>query len=128
MLFTMTGAFAQNLTGLEQRRSKGKLWKLSAVALAVATSVDAHSSWGHMEVNPALRGPNGRFGMRSFAIKGLITGGVLSAQYMMMRNHSKAERYAAVTNFALSGVFAGAAVYNYRLHSAKTAPGPANLR
>jgi hypothetical protein len=122
MLFTMTASFAQNLTSPEQHRPKGKLWKLSAIALAIATSVDAHSSWGHMEVNPALRGPNGRFGVRSLAIKGLITGGVIGAQYMMMRNNPKAERYAAATNFALSGAFAGTAFYNYRLHAAKPVP------
>lgn len=127
-LSTITGAFGQNLTGNEHRQSKGKWWKLSAVALAVATSVDAHSSWGHLEANPALRGSNGRFGMKSFAIKGLITGGVLGAQYMMMRNHPKAERYAAITNFALSGAFAGVAGYNYKLQSAKPSIVPSSLR
>jgi len=117
MLSSITGAFGQNLTGHEPRQSKSKWWKLSAVALAVATSVDAHSSWGHLEANPALRGPNGRFGMKSIAIKGLITGGVIGAQYMMMRNHPKAERYAAITNFTLAGAFVGVAAYNYQLHS-----------
>jgi hypothetical protein len=117
MLSTITGAFSQNRAVSEQRPSKGKWWKLSVVALVVATSVDAHSSWGHLEANPALRGPNGRFGMKSIAIKGLITGGVVGAQYFMMRNHPKAERQAAFTNFALAGAFTGVATYNYRLHS-----------
>lgn len=93
---------------------RGKLWKIGAAVLAAATTVDAFSSWGHAEANPLLRGGNGRFGMQAVALKGAILGGTLGAQYFLLRKSPKAEKYGTITNFALSGVFATAAVTNFQ--------------
>lgn len=115
-LLSFQNAFAETIQLREQQTQKRSVWwKVSAVALAVATSVDAHSSWGHVEANPALRGPNGRFGTKGVALKGLITGSVLTAQYFMMKNHPKAEKYGTWTNFILAGALGSAAAYNYNL-------------
>ena len=115
-LLTLQTLSAQNVERPEQGRKRSVWWKVSAVALAAATSVDAHSSWGRVEANPVLAGRNGRFGSQGVALKALITGGVLSAQYMMMRNHPKAEKYGTWTNFVLAGALGSAAAYNYNLH------------
>lgn len=117
-LLSFQSLSAQNIVQPELSRKRSVLWKVSAVALAVATSVDAHSSWGRVEANPVLAGPNGRFGSQGVALKALITGGVLGAQYMMMKNHPKAEKYGAWTNFVLAGALGSAAAYNYNLHRA----------
>ncbi|MBL8176702.1 MAG: hypothetical protein JNK48_18645 [Bryobacterales bacterium] len=123
-LLTFQSLSAQSLVRPEQSRKRSVWWKVSTVALAVATSVDAHSSWGRIEANPVLSGANGRFGAKGIALKALITGGVLSAQYMMMKNHPKAEKYGAWTNFALAGALGSAAAYNYRLHRQPAAVSP----
>jgi len=115
-LLTFQTLSAQNIVRPEQSRKRSVWWKVSAAALAVATSVDAHSSWGRVEANPVLAGRNGRFGSQGVALKALITGGVLSAQYMMMKNHPKAEKYGTWTNFVLAGALGSAAAYNYNLH------------
>ncbi|MFN7932696.1 MAG: hypothetical protein U0R19_05175 [Bryobacteraceae bacterium] len=117
-LLTFQTLSAQNIVRPEPSRKRSVWWKVSAVALAAATSVDAHSSWGRVEANPVLAGPNGRFGSQGVALKTLITGGVLGAQYMMMKNHPKAERYGTWTNFVLAGALGSAAAYNYNLHRA----------
>ncbi len=122
MLLTFQAASAQSIVRPEQSRKRSIWWKVSAAALAVATSVDAHSSWGRVEANPVLRGSNGRFGSQGVALKALITGGVLSAQYMMLKQHPKAEKYGMWTNFVLTGALGSAAAYNYNLHRKSTAP------
>jgi hypothetical protein len=119
-LFLFLGAqsaLAQQVLSHGSRPGKGRWWKTSLAVLAAATAVDAHSSWGRLEANPALRGPNGRFGTKGLAIKGMVLGGVVGAQYFLLRNQPKAEKYAAITNFALSGVLAGVAVSNYQRHT-----------
>jgi hypothetical protein len=117
-ILTTQTTFAQNRDYGERGHKRSFWWKLSTVALAAATMVDASSSWGHVEVNPVLRGSNGQFGYQGIAMKALITSGVIGAQYIMLRNHPKAEKYGTLTNFALGGVLGAAAVYNFRLHAA----------
>ncbi len=117
ILLSAHTAFAQNLPSFDSKPGRGRWWKTSIAALAAATTVDAHSSWGRLEANPVLRGSDGRFRAKGIAIKGLILGGVAGAQYFLLKNNSKAEKYGAITNFALSGVLAGVAVSNYRRHT-----------
>lgn len=93
-----------------------KLWKISVALLAAANVADVHSSWGRPELNPALAGPNGRFGMQGIAVKSLIVSGVVTAQYLMLRNHPKASKYGAWTNLAMAGVLSAAAASNYHRH------------
>jgi hypothetical protein len=69
-----------------------------------ASVFDAQSSWGRQELNPALRGPNGEFGARGVAMKAAIAGGVVTAQYFLLRKHSGAAKYAAITNFGMASL------------------------
>src|SRR5262249_51890932 len=86
------------------------VWQISVAALAAASAADVHSSWGRLEANPVLAGPNGRFGMQGVALKSAIAGGVVAAQYLMLRNHPKASKYGAWVNFGMAGVISAAAV------------------
>ncbi|HUQ93992.1 MAG TPA: hypothetical protein VM120_20095 [Bryobacteraceae bacterium] len=105
----------------QQKQGRGRFWKISVAVLAAATTVDAASSWGHTEANPFLRGVDGRFGYKALSLKAAILGGTLGAQYFLMKRNPKSEKYTAFTNLALSGVFAGAAVSNYRRSARATA-------
>lgn len=95
------------------REARGGWWKLSAVLVAAAAAADAHSSWGRMELNPALRSANGRFGMQGLAIKSLVTGGAIGAQYILLRKNPKAEKYGVLVNMMMAGVMGTAAATNH---------------
>ncbi len=97
-----------------------KVWKFSAAVLGAANAADVHSSWGGYEGNPLLRGPDGRFGARGTAIKGGIITGIVVFEYLVTRKKGaeakeKVFKALAITNFALTGVFGGAAARNYQL-------------
>jgi hypothetical protein len=98
-----------------ERRSR--LWKVSLAVLAASTAVDAASSWGRLEANPLLRSADGRFGIQGVSIKLGVLAGVAGAQYMLLRNHPKQEKYGAFTNFAFSAAFSAAAISNYQRSS-----------
>jgi hypothetical protein len=66
-----------------------KSWKVSLIPLVAAHSLDAVSSWGYVETNPLLAGPDGRFGARSAAIKFSFVGAAAVAEYFLMKRHPK---------------------------------------
>jgi hypothetical protein len=90
------------------------LWKASLVAVAAATVLDTHSSWQKLEANPLLASGSGRFETRAVLLKGLVTGGALGAQWVLVRHRPQALRMATWTNFAVSALYGTAAVHNYR--------------
>jgi hypothetical protein len=94
-----------------------KLWRLSIGALAMGSAADAWSSHGRMEANPILSGPSGRFAGRAIGIKVATVGIVVGAQWLAQRRHSGTARAAAVTNFAMAGLFSGVAIRNARLET-----------
>lgn len=108
-----------------ERKGLGKLWWSSVVAVVAGSALDAHSSWGRQELNPVLRGANGEFGMKAVAIKAAIAGGVVGAQYLMLRKNPGAAKHAAIANFAMAGVFGGVAYYNHTNHRSFSSPAPA---
>ena len=87
--------FQQNRSGKGRR-----LWKISAAILGVATIADMQSSVGRRELNPMLRGADGRFSTRGVSIKAAIVGGALAGQHLMLRKHPEACGWAAGANFA----------------------------
>ena len=97
----------------EQRH--GKLWRFSAAVLGAVTVADMQSSIGRSEANPMLRSQNGRFGPQGVALKGGIVGGVLCAQFLMLRKNPKAAPYAAGINFAAAALTGAAVVHNHML-------------
>jgi hypothetical protein len=91
-----------------------RLWRVSAATYGGAQVADTASSWGRYEGNQLLRSAGGRFGARGVVIKAGISGGVLLAEWFVLRRHPRAARSLAFVNFASAGVVAGAAFYNSR--------------
>lgn len=105
---------AQNFIRLEAPQKTSKLWKISAFVLGGATALDAASSWGRPELNPLLSGPNGRFGSQGIALKSGLAAGTIGIQYFLLRKRPAAQKYAVVSNFAISGFLGVAAASNYK--------------
>ena len=85
-----------------------RVWKVSLGAAGISSAVDAASSWGRPERNPAL---GARFGVRGAIIKVGIFAGTAALQAKMPR-YRKAW---TVLNFAAAGVSAGVAIRNARV-------------
>lgn len=96
-------------------------WRMSQVALVAGSAIDAHSSYGKRELNPILKGADGRFDGRSIMIKSAITGGLILWQEIQIRTISKGKphdqkalmKFNGVVNSAMAGVFIGVARRNY---------------
>ena len=88
-------------------------YKLSLATLAAGTALDAASSWGHYELNPFLRGGDGRFGARGLAVKGGITVGLVGLQYVMVRKYPRSWRFFSVVNFSMGAAYGGIAARNW---------------
>jgi hypothetical protein len=106
----------------ETHRSSRRMFWASVAVLAAASVADAASSWGRPELNPALRGTNGRFGTRAIAIKSGLVGATLAAEWLLGRNRPQSDRPFAMMNFAAGGGTAAVALRN-KLNS--PAPRPA---
>jgi hypothetical protein len=107
-----TAALALGATVPSDPPHSRKLWWASVAAVVAASALDAHSSWGKPELNPLLAGANGQFGMRSLALKSALTGGSVTALWLILRRHPGFEKPAAATNTALAASFVAAAVHN----------------
>ncbi len=97
-------------------------WWLSVAAVVAASAFDAGTSWGRPEMNPLLRGADGRFAFRGLTIKMSIAGGVAAAQHFALRREPRAESACIATNSAIAGVFTAAAVRNLRITNSRGAP------
>lgn len=87
-------------------------WKFSAGLVAGATALDAGSSWGQQELNPALG--RGTFAGRQLAIKGSIAGALVLTEWLVMRKHPETRRAWTYANWAAAGATAGVAARNFR--------------
>jgi|SRR6185295_9327265 len=96
-----------------EEKRHGKLWRISAAVLGAVTIADVQSSVGRMEANSLLSSPNGRFSNRGIALKGLVVGGALGAQWLMIRKNPNAAPYAAGINFAAAALTGAAVVHNH---------------
>jgi hypothetical protein len=106
-----------------KHRSTRKFWLASVAALAGASVLDAHSSWGKRELNPLLRGSDGRFGARGLAIKSSLTGGCVLLQWLLLRRDGEGEKAAAVINSAIAAGLTAAAIRNLRINAPLAEPG-----
>jgi hypothetical protein len=103
----------------ERRRSRGrwrKAWIASVAAFAAANAFDLDSSAGKMELNPLLRGSDGRFSVgRAAAMKGGIGAGFVAFQGWMIHRNPEKNYYKHFTfaNAAASGGLGALAVRNY---------------
>lgn len=92
-------------------------WKrhLADTALHLAaTSADAASSWGRVELNPVLRSSDGRFGAKGVAIKGAFAVGVEIIKWRFARRHPR-ERWVRALSLGPAVAFGGVAVRNWRV-------------
>ncbi len=95
-------------------RTESVLYKASVGSYLAAGVADTWSSWNRREANPFLA-QSGRFSSQSAAIKCGITGGVLLAEWLILRHHPSMRHPFTWLNFGAAGVTAGTAVRNSRL-------------
>ena len=107
----ITAILAASAASAESRWSKIYHW--SAVALVASSTADVASSVGKLEANPLLRSGDGRFGARGAGIKLGACVAVLLIQNRA-RKSGKSEKPMAIANFAVSGLYGGAAIHNWR--------------
>ena len=88
-------------------------WKMSLAPLVAAHSLDVASSWGYIETNPLLAGPNGRFGMRSASVKFGIVGAAIAVEYLVLRRHPKMAKLFTRGNYFNAAITGGIAARNY---------------
>jgi hypothetical protein len=93
----------------------GKLWRVSAALLGAVTIADVQSSVGRPEANPFLASRNGQFSGRGIALKGVMVGGMIGAQWLMLRRNPQAAKYAAGANFAATALTGAVVVRNHML-------------
>ena len=115
-----------NCAGANLRRNPGlepcssdrhidKSWKWSLAPLAASQALDVASSYGMRELNPALAGPDGRFGMKSATLKLGVTGALVGVEYLIVKAHPGAARPLAKLNWAASAVTVGFAAHNFAI-------------
>lgn len=90
-----------------------KLWRVSAAVLIAGNAADMASSYGQMELNPALRGSDGRFSCRGVSLKAGLVGGALLIQRMTLRRSPQSAGRFAVVNFTVGGLLGGVAIRNW---------------
>lgn len=76
-----------------------------------ATSADAATSWGRVELNPLLRNSRGEFGARGLALKFGIFGGVELTKWSLLRKGHRG-RWVRSLSLAPAVAFGAAAARN----------------
>ena len=100
------------------RRRWKKAWIASWVAFAAVNLIDSHSSQGHGEANPFLRGSDGSFSNgKAVAIKGALGAGFFLWQQRTIRKHPERNYYKTFTfaTAATAGAMGAVAAHNYTL-------------
>lgn len=106
-----TLALLLTLPVLAESRGR-RVWRWSLAALATGASLDVASSWGRYEANPLARDATGRFSpVRGLALKA----GVGAGLWLLGRKSPKA---GTVANLTAAGIWAGAALHNWRTSKA----------
>jgi hypothetical protein len=109
--FLIAAFFLSGIVAVGQDLEKS--WKLSLIPLAAAQSLDVASSWGHVETNPLLAGPNGRFGAPSAGIKFSILGTAVLTEYLILKRHPGRTKLLIHANRANAILTFGLAAHNF---------------
>ena len=109
MVSAAFGADAATGTRLAKKR-----WWVSVAAVAAASALDIHSSWGRRELNPMLRGPHGRFGARGVAVKSSLVGASCGLQWFVLERKPRMSGALSGANAGLAAWTAGVAARNWR--------------
>jgi hypothetical protein len=86
----------------------------SSLSLVGAHAADAWSSWQGLELNPLLRGGEGRFGARGVAFKFSFSAGYLLLQNLVVRRQPASRKAWCATGFAGAAAVGGTALRNRR--------------
>lgn len=92
-----------------------RAWKRSLIPLVATQALDIASSYGMRELNPALAGPDGRFGMRAVAIKGGATAAIVGVEYLLAKKYPRAARVMSKLNWSSSALTGAFAVHNFMI-------------
>ncbi len=98
-----------------EERAGIRSWKRSLVPLAVSQTLDITSSYGMLERNPLLAGPNGRFGPKATTIKLATTGAIVGVEYLIVKKWPRSARVLSKLNWSSSFLTAGLAMHNYAI-------------
>jgi hypothetical protein len=116
VVLVLFAAQAHAAQPVEQQTHHGsKLWKFSVAMLGAVTIADMQSSMGRQEANPLLASQNGQFSAQGMALKGLVGGGVVGVQWLLLRHNPQASKYAAGANFAATAVTGAIVVHNHMI-------------
>ena len=92
-----------------------KAWKRSLVPLVASQSLDAASSYGMRELNPALSDSRGTFGTQATTIKFGVVGAFVGVEYLISRKHPGAARVLSKLNWTAAGITTAVAVHNFAI-------------
>jgi hypothetical protein len=104
--------------GEREPRTRGNWqtkWAISLAPLVGSQALDAASSYGLRELNPVLAEPDGRFGMKAAGVKFGVVGGLIAAEYLMVRKFPRSAKFFTVVNWTTAGATTGLAIHNYSL-------------
>lgn len=99
-----------------QAEEPGWLWRASAASTITGVSLDWASSVGKRELNPLLRGADGRLSHTRMAAwhVGPAVGGV-AMQYLLAKRGKRIPKWVIVANFAAGGAMTLVAARNFRI-------------
>ena len=90
-------------------------WVVSLAPLVASQVLDAHSSWGHRELNPLLADASGGFGMKAAGIKFGTVAAVVGVEYVLVKKYPRTAKFFSIVNVASAGVTSSLAIHNYNL-------------
>lgn len=108
----LLAAVAYGAEAGEAARPGKRRWWVSVAAVAAASVMDMQSSWGRREVNPILRGPDGRFGARGAVVKSSMVGVSWGLQLLLLERKPRMSSAFSGANLGLAAWMAGVAVRN----------------
>lgn len=113
LLLALT-ASAQDFFKIQEQPKPSHQWAYSAAFLASAEVADAMSSRGLYELNPILG--NGQFGARQASIKGIVSGGLILSEWLILRHHPQYRKTFERVNWIGGSVTYGVAARNLATH------------
>lgn len=114
-LLVVFGLMAGQAHAEDAQSHHSKLWKISVAMLGAVTIADMQSSAGRQEANPFLASSSGQFNAQGMALKSALVGGVVGAQWLLLRHNPHAAKYAAGANFAMTAITGAAVVHNHMI-------------
>lgn len=99
----------------KQQEAALRTWKISLVPVVASQSLDIASSYGMVERNPLLAGPDGRFGTKALGIKLGTTAAIVSVEYLIVKKWPGSARILSKVNWGTSALTTGFAVHNFAI-------------